>query len=134
MAPHTRLEPAATIQIFQRQPDPKHFAAGEVIFKAGESGDYMYGLLEGEVEEYVDGQLMETISAGDAFGVSALVHLDGIRISTAIAKTDCKVAYLDQQRFLFIVQETPMFAIEVMRSYADRLRRLKRNPDVPDLS
>jgi CRP/FNR family transcriptional regulator, cyclic AMP receptor protein len=128
MALHTPLEPATTVQIFQRQPNPKTYAAGEVIFAAGEPGDYMYGLLEGEVEEYVDGRLMETISVGDVFGIGALVHPEGTRVSTAIAKTDCQVAYLDQQRLLFIVQETPMFAIEVMRSYSDRLRRFKKHP------
>lgn len=128
MALHTQLEPATTVQIFQRQPDPKVFAAGEVIFEAGQPGDYMYGLLEGEVEEYVDGQLMETIMAGDVFGIGALVHPEGARVSTAIAKTDCRVAYLDQKRLLFVIQETPMFAIEVMRSYSSRLRRFKKHP------
>jgi CRP/FNR family transcriptional regulator, cyclic AMP receptor protein len=125
---HTSLEPATTVQIFQRQPDPKFFEAGEIIFEAGEKGDYMYGLLEGEIEEYVDGELKETITAGDVFGVGALVHPNGVRVSTAIAKTPCKVAYMDQQRFLFAVQETPMFALEVIRSYSARLIRFKKHP------
>ena len=34
---------------------------------------------------------------------------------------------LDEERFLFVVQETPMFALDVIRSYSDRLRRLKRS-------
>ncbi|MFM8309662.1 MAG: cyclic nucleotide-binding protein, partial [Microcystis aeruginosa] len=46
--------------------------------------------------------------------------------STAIAKTDCKLAYLNQPQFLFAVQETPMFAIKVLRSYSDRFRKLKK--------
>ncbi|MBF2049499.1 MAG: cyclic nucleotide-binding domain-containing protein [Leptolyngbya sp. IPPAS B-1204] len=125
---HTPLEPAMTVQIFQRQPEPKTFEAGDVIFEAGQKGDYMYGLLEGEVEEYVNGQLKETIKAGDVFGVGALVHPDGVRVSTAVAKTPCKVAYMDEQRFLFAVQETPMFALEVIRSYSDRLIQFKKHP------
>lgn len=128
MSLRTPLEPATTVQIFQRQPDLKTFAAGEVIFEAGETGDYMYGLLEGEVEEYVDGELKETIVSGDVFGVGALVHPNGVRVSTAVAKTPCKVAYIDQQRFLFAVQETPMFALEVIRSYSDRLKKFKKHP------
>jgi CRP-like cAMP-binding protein len=92
----------------------------------------MYGLLEGEVEEYVDGRVMETIVAGDVFGAGALVHPNGVRISTAVAKTDCKLAYLDQQHFFYAIQETPMFALEVIRSYSDRLHKFKKHPiDVP---
>lgn len=128
MVLNTPLEPSVTVQIFQRQPEIKTVAAGEVIFEAGQSGDYMYGLLEGEVEEYVDGQLMETITTGDVFGVGALVHPEGTRVSTAKAKTDCKLAYLDQQRFLYAVQETPMFALKVIRSYSLRLQKFKKHP------
>jgi CRP-like cAMP-binding protein len=46
------------------------------------------------------------------------------RTYTAVAKTDCKVAFLDQRRFFFAVQETPMFALEVMKSYSERMSRL----------
>jgi CRP/FNR family transcriptional regulator, cyclic AMP receptor protein len=128
MTLRTQLEPATTVQIFQRQPEPKTFMAGETIFEAGQPGDYMYGLIEGEVEEYVDGQLLETITEGDVFGVGALVHPNGTRVSTAVAKTNCKLAYLDQQHFLYAVQETPLFALEVIRSYSDRLQKFKKHP------
>lgn len=124
----TDLKPAVTVEIFQRQPDPKIFKAGEVIFEAGQPGDYMYGILEGEVEEQVGGRTVETIEAGDVFGIGALVHPDGRRVSTAIAKTDCKLAYIDQERFLFLVQETPMFAVEALRSYSERLQKFKKHP------
>ncbi|KAI9129276.1 cyclic nucleotide-binding domain-containing protein [Acaryochloris sp. CCMEE 5410] len=119
------LKPAETIAILQKQPDAQSFAAGEVIFTEGETGNVMYGILEGEVELLVDGKVVETIIRGDVFGEGALVHVDHQRQSTAIAKTDCKLASLDQNRFLFAIENTPMFAIEVMRSYSDRLYRFK---------
>ncbi|MBD2102846.1 cyclic nucleotide-binding domain-containing protein [Leptolyngbya sp. FACHB-261] len=120
------LEPAEVVRIFQRQLEPKLFSAGEVIFEEGQPGDVMYGILEGEVDLVVNGKTVETIKTGDVFGEGALVHQDGLRASTAIAKTDCNLAFLDQKRFLFAVQETPMFALEVMRSFSNRLRHLKR--------
>jgi CRP/FNR family transcriptional regulator, cyclic AMP receptor protein len=119
------LQPAETVQIFQKQPDAKLFAPGEVIFEIGQPGDVMYGILEGEVELWVSGKVVETLQAGDVFGEGALVHEDGTRASTAIAKTNCKLAYLDQKRFIFVVQETPQFALKVLRSYSNRLRRIK---------
>ncbi len=121
------LEPAKTVELFQKQPGHQTFSPGDVIFEDGQKGDVMYGIIEGVVELFVNGQVIETIKAGDVFGEGALVHEEHTRASTAIAKTECKLAYLDQERFLFVVQETPMFALHVIRSYSDRLRRLKRS-------
>jgi CRP-like cAMP-binding protein len=46
------------------------------------------------------------------------------RSATAIAKTDCEVVPVDERRFLFLVQEHPLFAQHVMRVMANRLRRM----------
>ena len=121
------LEPAKTVDLFQKQSGQKTFSPRDKIFEDGEKGDIMYGIIEGVVELFVNGQVIETIKTGDVFGEGALVHEEHTRASTAIAKTECKLAYLDQERFLFVVQETPMFALYVIRSYSDRLRRLKRS-------
>ncbi len=119
------LSPVVTVGIFQKQPDPKAFSAGQVIFEEGQSGDEMYGILEGEVNILVNGKVVETIEAGGVFGAGVLVGVKS-RTYTAIAKVDSKLVFLDEKGFLFAVQETPMFAIEVMRSYSDRLSRLQR--------
>ncbi len=120
------LKPVETVRILQNNSHHlKSFAAGEVIFQQGTEGKMMYGIIEGEVEMLVNDKVVETIKQGDVFGQGALLHSDHLRTSTARAKTDCQIACLDQQHFLFAVQETPMFALEVMRSYSDRLRSLK---------
>ncbi|MGB3509664.1 MAG: cyclic nucleotide-binding domain-containing protein [Microcoleaceae cyanobacterium] len=124
------LDPVRTVSIFQKQPGQLNISAGEVIFEDGKIGDVMYGIIEGEVELFVNGQVVETIKKGDIFGAGALVHKVHTRASTAMAKVDSKLAYLDEERFLFVVQETPMFALDVIRSYSDRLRRLKRSVNI----
>ena len=121
------LEPTRTIAVFKTIPEHQEFAAGDTIFEDGEYGDVIYGVLEGEVELFVGGKVVETIHKGDVFGEGALVHKEHTRASTAIAKTDCQLAYIDEKRFLLAVQETPMFALDVIRSYSDRLRKLKRS-------
>lgn len=118
------MDSLKTITLFQKE-EPKSYAAGEVIFAQGDRAEYLYGVLEGKVEMRVDGHPLEIIKAGEMFGEGALVHSDKLRSSTAVAKTDCKLAVLDEERFLFAVQETPMFAIQVMRSYSDRMRRMR---------
>ena len=119
------LKPVETIKILQNNSPIKSFSAGEIIFHQGTEGNMIYGIIDGEVEMLVDDKVVEIIRAGDVFGQGALLHSDHLRTSTAKAKTDCQIAFLDQEHFLFAVQETPMFALEVMRSYSDRLRRLK---------
>lgn len=119
------LQPAQTVAIFKQQSQPLKIGSGEVIFAEGQLGDVMYGIIEGEVEMIVNNKVVETIHQGDVFGEGALVQVEGTRASTAIAKTDCVLAALNKQRFLFAVEQTPMFALEVMKSYSDRLRRIK---------
>ncbi|MGF1541290.1 MAG: cyclic nucleotide-binding domain-containing protein, partial [Pleurocapsa sp.] len=93
--------------------------------REGERGDVIYGIISGEVEILVNGKVIETIQKGDVFGEGALLHLDHQRDSDAITKTDSLLAFLNREHFLFAVQQTPMFALEVMKSYSDRLRRLR---------
>ena len=101
---------------------PAHFNAGDVIFAAGDVGDKMYVVRTGEVEIERDGKLVDTLSAGGIFGEMALI--DGApRAATSRAKTACEVAPITEKVFLFLVHETPYFAIAVMRTRADRLRR-----------
>ena len=44
------------------------------------------------------------------------------RSGTVVAVTDTKLAVINQGTFLFLVQETPMFALQVMSTIAERLR------------
>jgi CRP/FNR family cyclic AMP-dependent transcriptional regulator len=39
-----------------------------------------------------------------------------------VAKSACRLALVDEKRFLFMVQQTPFFALHVMRVLATRLR------------
>ena len=67
------LEPAKTVSLLQKQAAPKTFSTEQVIFKEGDSGDFMYGILEGEVDLLVNGKVVETIATGEVFGAGALV-------------------------------------------------------------
>jgi CRP-like cAMP-binding protein len=110
------LSPVITLSIFQKQPNPQVCSAGQVIFEEGQPGDFMFGIVEGEVDILVNNKVVETISAGEVFGTGVLVGVKN-RTYTAIAKTDCK--------FLFAVQETPMFALNVIKNYSERLSRMQ---------
>ena len=120
------IEPIDTIALFKSPKNSKSFAAGDIIFNNGEIGSVMYGILSGDVEFVINNKVVETLHAGDLFGEGALVHDDHLRASTAIAKTDCQLAVIDRFQFLFLVENTPLFALHVMRSYSNRLRAMKQ--------
>jgi len=114
-----------TVELFANDADKLAFNAGDVIFRDGAVGQVMYGIVEGTVELQVDGQSVEVIEAGDVFGEGALVRSSHLRASTAIAKTDCKLIAVDESRFKFLIENTPMFALEVMQSFSNRLQHFK---------
>ncbi len=105
-----------------RDKEAIHFPAGESVLEAGQSGQVMYIVMDGEVD-IVDGPLvLETAGQGSIVGELALID-DGPRSAGAIAKTDCKLVPVDRKRFIYMVQETPLFALSVMKVLADRLRK-----------
>ena len=98
------------------------FAAGQFIFKAGDPGETMYIINEGEVD-ILDGSgaTLETAGPGSIVGELALID-DEPRSATVVAKTDCRLVAVDRRRFEYMVQETPFFGLAVMKVLADRLR------------
>ncbi|MFO7629517.1 MAG: Crp/Fnr family transcriptional regulator [Prochlorococcaceae cyanobacterium] len=100
--------------------------AGSLIFRAGESGDCMFGLLDGTVELSWNGDAgTEIIKAGDVFGAGALVTPEHRRYGDARAVSPCRLLVMNREKFLFAVQESPMFAIELLGTIDQRLRQLK---------
>jgi len=97
------------------------FKAGDTIFKEGEPGDQMYVVLEGEVDVIVHDKVVETVRVDNFLGEMALIDARP-RSATAVARTDCRLAPINQNRFKFLVQQTPYFALHLMQGMAERLR------------
>jgi CRP-like cAMP-binding protein len=115
-----------TMRALAAKGEVRDVAAGSVIFRAGEAGDCMFGLLEGTVRLSWNADAgHEDIQAGDVFGAGALVTAEHRRYGHATALTDCRLLVMNREKFLFAVQEAPMFAIELLGSIDQRLRDLK---------
>jgi CRP-like cAMP-binding protein len=112
-----------TIDLFRNEDRALGFAAGHTIFSEGDTGDLMYVVIAGEVDLLVRGKLVEHLTAGGVLGEMALIDT-GTRSATAVAKTDCKLVPIDEKQFKFLVQQTPNFALQLMRVIAERLRRM----------
>lgn len=111
------------IRLFENSSDFVVFPAGHVIFNEGDTGDRMYAVLAGEVDMVVRGTVIETVDAGGIFGEMALVE-DRPRTATAVVKTEAKLVPVDRNRFLFMVQQTPFFSLQVLAIVSARVRRL----------
>lgn len=98
------------------------FAAGAVIFREGDAGAVLYIINQGTVEISMQGQALEQLGSGDIFGEMALIE-NMPRSATATAVTDCLLDPVDREHFLLLIKRTPLFALQVMRVLAGRLRR-----------
>src|SRR5262244_1283236 len=103
-----------TIEFFRGETNPLHVSAGDTVFREGEPGEVMYVVLEGEVEARVRGHLVETIGPGGIFGEMALID-HAPRVATVTAKTDVTLAPIGEKRFLFMVEQTPRFSLQILR-------------------
>ena len=108
--------------LFNKVEEYRSFAPGQTIFQEGEPGDNLYIVAEGQVDVVAGGQLIETVGPGGILGEMALID-DKPRSARAVARTDCVLTPITRQHFLTLVQRTPLFALQVMRVMAERLRR-----------
>jgi CRP-like cAMP-binding protein len=112
----------STIGLFRNATSFETYAAGQTVFANGEPGRFMYVVKEGEVDVLIEGNLVETVGPGGLLGEVALID-SGPRSGTAIARSECQLVPIDAKRFTFLIQQTPQFALQVMRIMAERLRR-----------
>ena len=95
--------------------------AGEVIFKEGDEADQLFAIKSGEIAIQLGNRTLAELSANTIFGEMALID-DSPRSATAVAKTDVELVPISEKQFLFLVSQTPFFALKVMRVLARRLR------------
>jgi CRP/FNR family transcriptional regulator, cyclic AMP receptor protein len=113
------------INYFKNAKEFKEYKAGQPIFQEGEKGNLMYAVREGEVNIVYNDHIMETVTSGGFFGEMALID-EAPRSASAVAKTDCVIVPVDRDRFIFLVHETPTFALQVMHAMAERLRAMNK--------
>jgi CRP/FNR family transcriptional regulator, cyclic AMP receptor protein len=112
----------ADLSLFASDLDAQNYPAGHRFFTAGDEGEVMFVVTDGEVEIILRDKVLETVHSGGIFGELALIdHRE--RSADVIAKTDVKASAIDQKRFMYLVRNHPFFALEVMKIMSDRLRK-----------
>jgi CRP-like cAMP-binding protein len=108
--------------LFRNEPDIVVFAAGDLIFSTGDSADAMYVVIDGDVDIRLNDVSIDIAHPGEIVGEMALIDQNP-RSASVVALTAARLARINRRRFLYLIQNTPTFALDVMTVMAARLRR-----------
>ena len=98
-------------------------APGRILFSQGEPGDAAYIVHSGYLDLLVGGAELTCIMPGEIVGEMALIE-NQTRFATAAAgKEGVRLYRINRDRFLTLTRERPAFALAVMKTMSDRLRK-----------
>jgi|SRR5580692_2391820 CRP/FNR family cyclic AMP-dependent transcriptional regulator len=111
--------------LFAHETNSTSLAAGEFLFKAGDTPDGMFVLLEGSMAVMVGETVLENSTRGAILGELALID-QSPRGATVVAREPSRLVKIDQRRFQYLIQQNPFFATHVMKVLADRIRNMNQ--------
>ena len=107
------------------QPSLRNLAAGDVLFREGEVGDYAYQVVKGKIEvckfngdEYVT---LSTLEKGALFGEMALIDKQP-RSAMARSVDEAVVKEIDKEALLGFLKNSPQTAFNMMQQLASYAR------------
>jgi len=109
-------------ELFSKAPEIVRVPRGAVLFREGEPGAAMYVLILGQASVAIGGRELEILTPGAIVGEMSIVS-PGPRSATVTACDDCEFVEIDGRRFNELVRQVPEFALQVMRTLSERLRR-----------
>jgi CRP-like cAMP-binding protein len=112
------------VLMFRNEPRTIELEAGQVLFKNGDRGGSMYILMSGTLTIRSGSVVYEDVGPGGMIGEMGIVETNMARSAMVYALTSAELVEISQQRFLALVDETPSFALAVMRVLSRRLRRM----------
>jgi CRP/FNR family transcriptional regulator, cyclic AMP receptor protein len=95
--------------------------AGSTIFREGDEANELFVIKSGQVRVQIGNRTISELGAESIFGEMALIDSEP-RSATVTAITDVELVPVSEKQFLFLVSQTPYFALKVMRVLAQRLR------------
>ena len=119
------------------QPSLRNLAAGDVLFREGEVGDFAYQVVKGKIEvckfngdEYVT---LSTLEKGALFGEMALIDKQP-RSAMARATEEAVVKEIDKQALLGFLKNSPQTAFNMMQQLASYARNANEKLSVDAFS
>ncbi|MGB6662538.1 MAG: cyclic nucleotide-binding domain-containing protein [Xanthobacteraceae bacterium] len=104
----------------------RDYKAGDVIFNEGDAARELFIIQSGEVEIRLGNRALESLPQYSIVGEMALIDT-APRSATAVAASEVKLVPVPEKQFLFLISNTPHFALNVMRIMARRLRAMNKS-------
>ena len=107
--------------------DELKVSAGHTLFQAGDPGDSLFVVRDGQIELFIKdtaGQriVLHTAQPGDMFGELAMLD-SGPRTATALALTESNVLVLDRDDLILMFQRKPEAALHMLGSLSSLTRK-----------
>jgi CRP-like cAMP-binding protein len=100
---------------------------GTVLTKEGLPGRECFVVSSGKAKCTLRGKRLATYGPGDVFGEMALLDNEP-RAATIAAETDMVLFVVDSRSFWGLCEQAPSVARKIMKSIAQRLRRVEKAP------
>lgn len=104
------------------------YQESEVIFEEGSRGDEMFLVHRGKVKlssKAPSGQFVwGTVGKGEFFSEVALVDASPRAVTATAEEDDTELVVLDRDKFMYLVQQQPIFSLMIMRALSQTVREL----------
>jgi len=109
---------------------PRTFAAGELLFSAGEEPAGMFIIDSGRVEVFTSGEgtearVLAVLGPNDTVGEMAVLD-DMPRSASARAAEETATRFLSRRELLYLLERRPAIALGFIREFIHRMRAINR--------
>jgi anti-sigma regulatory factor (Ser/Thr protein kinase) len=113
---------AATPALF-KSIGAKTVRAGQVIFRYGEPGDFMYYIVKGQYDVIMNGRTISSLSPDDVFMGEMSFLLNNRRSATVKARSSGTLIPISKKDFIEAVKRKPHYALFLSKLLAQRIQR-----------
>lgn len=110
------------LSLFGKETETRNIEPGALLFAKGDEAREMYIVKSGELQIFDGNFVLETVGPGDVIGEMALVD-QSPRSASVKALTPAEVVPINEKRFLWMVEQTPFFAVRMLKVLSGRLRK-----------
>ena len=103
--------------------EPVAVRAGDVVFREGEPGDFLYYIVKGRFDVIVQGAQVSSLTPDDIFMGEMSFLLNNRRSATVRASADGTLIRISKRDFVQAIKEKPHYALFLSRLLAQRMVR-----------
>lgn len=117
--------PTEALSVIATLAEEEAFDSGETLFNENDQADSLFLIVSGAVKLDRGGESISTLGPGDVMGAWSLLDVEA-RLVTATAVDTVQTLVIERDPFFELIADYPLIIQSILRSLAQRLRRLIR--------